>query len=57
MNYSLHIIPGFTMLNALAAIGIAFVFITIMSLVKEPTRQKLNALSLQVPVVFIGRED
>jgi hypothetical protein len=45
------------MLNALAAIGIAFVFITIMSLVKEPTRQKLNALSLQVPVVFIGRED
>lgn len=44
MNISLHIIPEFTWLNAIAAIGIAFVFISIMSLVKEPTRQKLNAI-------------
>ncbi len=35
---------AFTMINAVPAIIIALVFITLMSLVKEPSRQKLNAL-------------
>ncbi len=37
-------IPDFSFINALAAVGIAILFITIMSLVKEPERQKLNAI-------------
>ncbi|MGH7238662.1 MAG: DUF6010 family protein [Candidatus Saccharimonadales bacterium] len=39
-----HIIPEFTFMTALAAVLIAFVFITIMSFVKEPNRQKINAI-------------
>jgi hypothetical protein len=39
-----HIVPDFTINVALAAILIAFVFITLMSFVKEPYRQKINAL-------------
>jgi len=39
-----HTIPDFTTLNAIAALLIAFAFITIMSFVKEPGRQKINAI-------------
>jgi hypothetical protein len=39
-----HIIPEFTLLNALAAIAIALIYIAIFSLVKEPQRQTINAL-------------
>jgi hypothetical protein len=39
-----HEIPEFTLINAFAAIGIALVYITLSSLVKEPDRQKLNAI-------------
>ena len=35
-----------TLLTALAAIAIAFVYILLLSLVKEPKRQKLNAVIL-----------
>jgi hypothetical protein len=39
-----HIIPEFTIVNALAAVAIALIYITIFSLVKEPKRQTINAL-------------
>ena len=39
-----HIVPEFTLVNALGAIVIAGVYITLASLVKEPNRQKLNAI-------------
>ena len=39
-----HIIPEFTVLNAIVAVGIAIVYITVFSLVKEPKRQKINAI-------------
>jgi len=39
-----HLVPAFTFFNALMAILVAFVFIIIMSLVKEPNRQIINAL-------------
>lgn len=44
MDTHSHIVPEFTFINAIAAVLIAFVFITIMSLVKEPSRQKINAI-------------
>ncbi|WP_247236124.1 DUF6010 family protein [Telluribacter sp. SYSU D00476] len=39
-----HVVPEFTLTNALAAVLIAFAFIALMSLVKEPSRQKINAI-------------
>lgn len=39
-----HIIPEFTTINTLAAIGIALIYITVFSFVKEPNRQTINAL-------------
>lgn len=42
----MHNPPGFTFINALTAILIAFVFIITMSFVKEPGRQKINAIIL-----------
>lgn len=39
-----HLIPEFTLVNALAAIAIALIYIAIFSLVKEPNRQIINAL-------------
>jgi hypothetical protein len=44
METHIHTEETFTFANALGAIGVALVFITIMSLVKEPYRQKINAL-------------
>lgn len=44
MDKHSHIIPEFTFINALSAVAIAFGFITIMSLVKETNRQKINAI-------------
>lgn len=44
MNTHLHNVPEFTFSNALSAIAIGLIFISIMSLVKEPARQKVNAL-------------
>jgi Family of unknown function (DUF6010) len=41
---SQHIIPEFTLLNALAAVAIAFIYITISSIFKEPNRQKISAV-------------
>jgi hypothetical protein len=39
-----HIIPEFTITNALASVAIAFVYIAIFSIVKEPNRQIINSL-------------
>ena len=39
-----HVIPQFTVLNALAAAIIAIAYIVIFSLIKEPNRQKINAI-------------
>ncbi len=39
-----HIIPAFTPMVAVAAVLIAFVFILLFSLIKEPVRQKVSAL-------------
>lgn len=44
METPIHIVPEFTFINAVGAAIIALIFITIMSLVKEPNRQKLNAI-------------
>jgi hypothetical protein len=44
MNSSNHIVPEFTLINGIAAVLIALVFIIIMSLIKEPVRQKINAI-------------
>jgi hypothetical protein len=39
-----HIIPEFPFTNAIAAVGIAIVYISVFSLAKEPSRQKINAV-------------
>jgi hypothetical protein len=39
-----HIVPEFTLLEAVAAIAIAGVYIVLSSLVTEPNRQKLSAI-------------
>ena len=39
-----HSVPDFTMVNAAAAVLIALVYIAISSLIKEPHRQKYNAI-------------
>lgn len=44
MDIRTHIVPQFTLTAMLAAVLIAVVFITIMSFVKEPNRQKINAI-------------
>lgn len=44
METAIHTVPSFTAATASGAIGVALVFITVMSLVKEPGRQKINAL-------------
>lgn len=44
MDIHTHIVPEFTLTASLVAVFIALVFITIMSFVKEPNRQKLNAI-------------
>ncbi len=36
--------PEFTLVNAIAAIAIAFIYIAISSLAKEPNRQKISAV-------------
>jgi len=41
-----HVVPDFTVLNAVAAASIALVYIVLSSLVKEPARQKLSAIIL-----------
>lgn len=41
-----HQIPEFTALNALAAVGIALIYITLSSLLKEPDRQKFSAIMI-----------
>lgn len=42
----MHQIPEFTALNALAAVGIALIYITLSSLLKEPDRQKFSAIMI-----------
>ncbi len=39
-----HIVPEFTIINAIAAVAIALIYITLSSLIKEPDRQKLSAI-------------
>jgi hypothetical protein len=39
-----HIITEFTLLNAIAAVAIAFAYIIISSIPKEPNRQKISAV-------------
>lgn len=39
-----HVVPEFGILNAAGAVGIALLYITLMSLMKEPNRQRLNAI-------------
>jgi len=39
-----HIVPPFPLVNAIGAIIIAFIYIALSSLVKEPNRQKLSAI-------------
>ena len=39
-----HVVPEFTLFNAIAAVAIAIIYITVFSLVKEPKRQIINAL-------------
>lgn len=41
-----HIVPEFTYINALAAVAIALTFIALMSLVREPARQQINAITI-----------
>ncbi len=43
---NIHIIPDFGWVNGIAAAGIALVYIAISSLIKEPARQKYNAIFL-----------
>lgn len=40
----LHVVPPFSLLNALAAVLVAFIYITVFSFVKEPGRQKISAI-------------
>lgn len=44
MDASSHIVPEFNVMGVTAAVVIAFIFISIMSFIKEPNRQKINAL-------------
>lgn len=39
-----HVVPGFTLIHGLCAVMIALLYITFSSLLKEPARQKLNAI-------------
>jgi Family of unknown function (DUF6010) len=39
-----HVVPEFTIVHAIGAVVLAPIFITLMSLFKEPTRQNLNAI-------------
>jgi len=39
-----HVVPQFTFVNAIAAVAVACIFIMLLSLVKEPNRQKLSAI-------------
>jgi hypothetical protein len=39
-----HVAPEFNLINVIAAVGIAFIYIVLFSLVKEPDRQKLSAI-------------
>lgn len=44
MDIHTHTVPEFSLTATFVAVLIAIVFITIMSFVKEPNRQKLNAI-------------
>ncbi len=46
MYTPIHVVPQFPVTEAVAAVVVALVFIAIMSLVKEPNRQKINAIIL-----------
>ena len=40
----MHVVPDFTLLNAVAAASIALVYIALSSLINEPERQKVSAI-------------
>ena len=39
-----HVVPDFTLVNAVAAMGIALIYVLLSSLIKEPERQKISAI-------------
>jgi hypothetical protein len=39
-----HVVPEFTVIHAIGAVVLVPIFITLMSMFKEPTRQKVNAV-------------
>ena len=39
-----HVVPSFTILNAVAAVIIALIYIALSSVLKEPTRQQVSAV-------------
>lgn len=41
-----HIIPDFTLINGIGAVVIAIIYISLSSLMKEPNRQRFNAILL-----------
>ncbi len=46
METQIHVVPDFPLTEGIAAVIVACAFISIMSFVKEPQRQKLNAIIL-----------
>ncbi len=44
MEASAHVVPDFTLLSSIVAVLIAIAFIVVMSFVREPARQKINAI-------------
>lgn len=41
-----HAVPPFTIINAAGAVGVAVIYIMLFSLLKEPVRQKFNAIMI-----------
>lgn len=44
MESAAHVVPDFTLLSSMVAVLIAIAFIVVMSFVREPARQKINAI-------------
>ncbi len=44
MEASAHVVPDFTLLSSIVAVLIAIAFIVVMSFVRDPARQKINAI-------------
>lgn len=44
MEAPAHVVPDFTLLSSIVAVLIAIAFIVVMSFVRDPARQKINAI-------------